>query len=111
MTDNLENLFVLNPDAASPRHDHQDADEPLTAVSILHLAELVPIVRTRLAIDAAFPDDSILAALQAITKRSTPRERWQAAFSSNLGHWLALQGGDLHATLNTLVTLLPQPRS
>lgn len=83
--------------------------EPVT--SVLHLAELVPIVRNRLAIDSALPDDAILAALTTITAKSHTRARWKAAFSSNLGHWLALKGEDLNASLTTLMSLLPLPRN
>ena len=78
--------------------------------SALHLMEVVPVVRQRLALDAAIPDDSVLACLAVIAKCSTPRERWRAAFDSNLGHWLALTGSDLNAALNTLVAMTPCPR-
>ena len=77
---------------------------------ILHLAELVPILRQRLEIDAALSDDAILASLKVIAACSLPRDRWRAAFGSNLGHWLALQGRDLNTALNTVVALLPRPR-
>lgn len=81
------------------------------AQDILHLAELVPIVRERLAVDCAFPDDAILSSLRTISARSSARDRWTAAFESNLGHWLALKGKDLNAALNGLLVLLPSPRS
>lgn len=84
--------------------------EPLGSELVLHLAELVPVVRQRLGLDAAFPDDAVLASLETIAKCSTPRERWRAAFDSNLGHWLALKGADLNSALNSLVALVPGPR-
>lgn len=84
--------------------------EPAGAEMALHLNELVPLVRQRLGLDTAFPDDAVLASLRTIAGCSTPRERWRAAFDSNLGHWLALQGADLNSALNTLVALLPAPR-
>ena len=92
-----------------------DATADRTAVEatadILHLAELVPVVRARLALDTVFPDDAVLASLRTIVARSSARERWGAAFDSNLGHWLALEGSDLNTALNTLIALLPAPRS
>jgi hypothetical protein len=84
---------------------------PLAAADVLHLAELVGVVRERLDVDSAFPDAAILASLQAIARRSDPRGRWRAAFDSNLGHWLALKGSDLNTALNTLVALMPRPVS
>lgn len=83
---------------------------PIGDHDILHLAELVPILRQRLEIDAALSDDAILASLKVIAACSLPRDRWRAAFGSNLGHWLALQGRDLNTALNTVVALLPRPR-
>jgi len=82
----------------------------MSAAEVLHLAELVPIIRQRLGIDCAFPDDAVLASLRTITARSSSRGRWRAAFDSNLGHWLALKGTDLNTALSTLVALLPRPR-
>lgn len=84
---------------------------PLPAAEVLHLAELVDVVRRELAIDSAFPDAAILASLQTIARRSDPRERWRAAFESNLGHWLALKGSDLNTALGVLVALMPRPTS
>ena len=102
-----------------PQRDEPEAEAPTDAkpseqhseMDILHLAELVPIVRERLSIDENFPDDSILASLKSITAKSAARDRWQTAFSSNLGSWLTLKGEDAENALNTLVTLLPPPRS
>src|SRR4051812_45390147 len=79
-------------------------------VDILRLADLVPVVRQRLDIDEIFADDAILASLKAIASRTSPRERWSAAFNSNLVLVLALRGGDLDLALNTLLGLLPRPR-
>jgi hypothetical protein len=77
------------------------------ATSIGRLAGLVPIVRERLDVDSALPDEAILASLEAIAARSSPWDRWRAAFESNLGHWLALKGSDLNAALSALVASLP----
>lgn len=99
------------PDQRLDSTRHHEPRRPLEAADILHLAELVPVVRERFAVDCALPDDSILASLRAIAGRSQPRDRWQAAFNSNLGHWLALKGGDLGALLAALVALIPSPRS
>ena len=110
MTVNLTRLSAY----VSERADYleREPDRPHRATDqILHLAELVPIVRERLEIDAAFPDDATLAGLRAITAKSHNRARWKAAFNSNLGHWLALRSTDLNASLNNLISLLPPPRS
>jgi hypothetical protein len=80
-------------------------------LDILHLAELVPVVRQRFALPATLADDAILASLRAIAGHSDQRARWRAAFSSNLGAILALQGRDLNTTLTTLLALLPRPLS
>jgi len=95
----------------SPRPGVAATSAPLPAADVLHLAELVGVVRERLNVDSAFPDAAILASLQAIASRSDPRGRWRAAFDSNLGHWLALKGSDLNTALNTLVALMPRPVS
>ena len=92
------------PDTVTPTR------QPMSADDILHLAELVPVLRQRLELDSAFPDDAILASLRSIAAETAPRERWRAAFDSNLGAWLALKGRDLNTTLNTLIALLPKPR-
>jgi hypothetical protein len=71
------------------------------------LADLVPLVRERLGLDSAFPDEAVLASLQMIAHPASPHERWQAAFQSSLGHWLGLKAADLNAALAVLVGLLP----
>ena len=78
---------------------------------ILHLAEAVSVVRQRLSIGAELADTHVLASLRAIATGTTPRERWLAAFNSTLGHWLALRGTDLNTALNTVIALVPPPRS
>jgi hypothetical protein len=77
------------------------------APEMLRLAALVPIVRDRLGMDSSFPDDAVLASLRMIAAPASPWERWQAAFHSNLGHWLGLKADDLNAALNVLVETLP----
>ena len=84
---------------------------PVIGVDILHLAELVPIVRERFALPDGFADDAILASLRMIAGHSQPRDRWRAAFASNLGAVLAHAGCDLNTALNTLIALLPRPTS
>jgi hypothetical protein len=76
-------------------------------IDALHLAALVPVVRERLGLDSSFPDDAVLASLRMIAAPASPWERWQAAFHSNLGHWLGLKADDLNAALNVLVEMLP----
>lgn len=114
VTSNFTKLFEIADAGQSQGLITKDAlatSTPVSVHDILHLAELVPIVRERLSIDPMFPDDGILAGLRAISSKSHPRARWKAAFGSNLGHWLALRSNDLHASLNTLISLLPPPRS
>ncbi len=83
----------------------------ITPVDILHLAELVPVVRERFGLADSFADDAILASLRVIATQSQPRERWRAAFSSNLGVALVAEGRDLNTALNALIALLPRPTS
>ena len=88
-------------------------DQPAAAGSaeiVLHLGELVPLVRARLSIGAGLHDEAILASLAAITSRSDRRERWRTAFGSSLGQWLAMRGSDLNTSLNVLMELVPRPR-
>lgn len=85
------------------------ADEhPDIPVDVAELAELVPLLRKRLAL-GALSDDAILASLVAIARRPTDETRWHAAEASTLGQQLAVESGDLHSDLVTLISLLPQP--
>lgn len=105
---NLDDATPWNIEAASYV---EPARVPrLVAGEVLHLAELVPILRRRLDIDGTVSNEAMLACLTAIARHSSTRERWRAAFDSRLGHWLAEQGRDLNTALNTLVALLPKPR-
>lgn len=78
---------------------------------VLHLAELVPVVRQRLKIEGDFPDDMILASLRAIAAKTSDRDRWRAAFNSRLALWLSTKGRELGGALQLLIALLPPPRS
>lgn len=78
---------------------------------ILHLGELVPLVRDRLMIGADLSDEAIFSSLAAITSRTSARERWNVAFGSALGSSLASRGSDLNTALNVLMALVPKPRS
>jgi hypothetical protein len=86
------------------------AAEIRSLADVLHLAELVPVVRQRLDIPDEFSDDSILSSLRRIANRSSDRERWRAAFDSNLARYLASCGRDLGLVLQELITLIPPPR-
>lgn len=77
----------------------------------LHLGELIPRLRGRLAIDQELGDAEILASLKSIAAYSEPRARWLAAFNSPLGHWLVVHGCDLNTALSFTLSLLPPPRS
>lgn len=83
--------------------DHYPAD-------VLHLAELVPLVRQRLNVPADFSDDAILSSLKRIASRTSDRERWSAAFDCNLARFLSSLGRDLGQALQDLITMIPPPR-
>lgn len=89
--------------AENAANDTHDTD-------ILHLAELVEPVRRRLAIGPDFSDDAILVSLKRIASRTYDRDRWRAAFESNLALWLSAQGRELGSALTTLIAMLPPPR-
>ncbi len=78
---------------------------------VLHLAELVPIVRERLGVPEEFGDDAILASLKMVAARSSDRDRWRAAFDCNLARFLSIKGRDMGRVLQDLIGLLPSPRS
>ncbi len=77
---------------------------------VLHLAEVVPIVRQQLDVPTEFTDDAILSSLKMIAMRSSERERWRVAFDSNLARYLSIRGRDLGQALQRLLALLPPPR-
>ncbi|MEM9355350.1 MAG: hypothetical protein AAGB04_03985 [Pseudomonadota bacterium] len=81
------------------------------AYDILHLAELVPIVRKRFYIEQKFSDDAILASLKTIAAATTDRERSSVAFTSNLGRYLDSSSQQKEAGLAGLIAMLPRPRS
>lgn len=84
---------------------------PALVLDILHLAELVPVVRQRFALADTFADDPFLASLRGISSQTLSRERWRAAFGFNLGIALIAKGRDLNTALNTLIALLPRRTS
>lgn len=79
------------------------------AVNVERVARLVPQVRRRLAISTTFSDAALLASLAAIARHPTHEKRWRAAEASTLGQHLASSGKDMHRTLVTLLSLLPEP--
>lgn len=106
------------PDNALPQPLRQlklvdeSANQPIAPVAdILHLAEAVPLIRERLDVPVEFTDDAILASLKTIATKSTDRDRWRAAFESNLARYLSIRGRDLSTALQELVALMPPPRS
>lgn len=105
-------LHSSEPQAA-PAHVELPRRQSTVAThsDILHLAELVPVVRKRFALADTFADDAILASLRVIASQTLPRDRWRAAFASNLGVALVREGCDLNTALNTLIALLPRPTS
>jgi hypothetical protein len=106
----LDDLTTERAAASGPSRTKGSGDDR-APIDILHLAELVPVVRARFSLSSEFSDDAILASLRAITSWSEQRGRWRAAFNSNLGYALAIGGRDLNTALNTLLTLLPRPLS
>jgi hypothetical protein len=73
------------------------------------LARLVPEVRRRLVIGQTFSDAALLASLVAVARHRSNEWRWRAAEASTLGQYLAGSGKDMHRTLVTLLSMLPQP--
>lgn len=88
----------------------ENVGEDRYPADVLHLAELVPLVRQRLNVPAEFSDDSILSSLKRIASRTSDRERWSAAFDCNLTRFLSSLGRDLGQALQDLITLIPPPR-
>lgn len=78
-------------------------------LNVEYLAGLVPVIRRRLDVPAAFSDEAIFASVAAIASKPTYERRWQAAEASTLGLILLAHGRDLKASLVTLLALLPKP--
>ena len=95
----------------APAHSPQARSRDSQGLDILHLAELVPVVRATFGIEQKFSDDAILASLQTIAAATTDRERSEAAFSSNLGRYLDCSGQQRDGGLTSLIAMLPRPRS
>ncbi len=76
---------------------------------VLHLMELVPLVRLRLGIGADFKDDAILASLNAITAHDNGYDRAEVAFECDLGLHLdrTRTERDLTSAVIALLALLP----
>ena len=91
---------------SEPQSDANADDGPATT-----LAQVVPLVRSRLRLDGDVSDATIVGALAAITARSDQRGRWMAAFNSDLGQALAAHGRDLNTALRVLIALAPGARS
>lgn len=90
---------------------HGASREHANGELVLHSGDLVPVVRTRLKIGDDLSDDAILASLAAIASLTGARDRWQGAFGSALGSWLASRGRGLNTALNVVMALVPSPRS
>jgi len=75
---------------------------------ILHLLELVPIVRRHLRLEKSFSDDAILASLKVLVSTGNRRTRVRIAFESSLGQHFLQQNRDLPAAVVTLLALLPE---
>lgn len=107
-------LQATNPDGTPRRNNpvifSETVGKDRYPADIMHLAELVPVVRQRLDIPADFSDDTILSSLKRIASRTSDRERWRAAFDSNLARYLSSCGRDLANSLQELITLIPPPR-
>lgn len=72
------------------------------------LAGEVGRLRQSLALTDAVDDRSILSSLEDIARFSDPYARWQAAFDSTLGLWLALTCSDVDAALAVVVAAVPR---
>lgn len=76
------------------------------------LRAIIPLVRSRLDIDAAVASDAdISLALDAIAARADNLGRWLAAFNSKVGQVMAGRGAQGMNDLHTLVALVPERRS
>ena len=98
----------VQPGSSEP-YDKSGIAEP--ELDILHLAELVPIIRERFRIEETFSDDAILASLKTISAESSDRGRAATAFSSNIGRYLDSNSQQPSANLAALIAMLPKPRS
>ena len=65
--------------------------------------DLVSTLRERLGPDLPLDDGMLAASLTEINRFVEPHARWQAAFDSTLGLWLALRGCDVELALATVV--------
>lgn len=105
-------IFYFTPPA--PLHG---IDEYETPEEFRHLYEIDPIadpvgaLRQRLEIEESISDVTLAASLAAIAAKGNPRDRWLAAFTSPLGKWLALRGGDLNTSLNVVLSFAPKAAS
>ena len=108
---NRSTVLDVQPAAAPPVDGAAVAERAASSLDILHLAELVPIVRARFGLGDGFADDAILSSLRVIAANSDERQRWLAAFNSNLGRSLASEGHDLNTALSALIALVPRPTS
>ena len=99
----------VHPGSSNRPPAESQVGEP--SFDILHLAELVPVVRKRLGIDETFSDDAILGSLKLISAVTYDRDRAAVAFTSNLGRYLDSKGQQPSANLAAFVAMLPRPRS
>lgn len=65
--------------------------------------DMVATLRERLGLDGGIEDAAIALSLTEIDRFVEPHARWQAAFDSTLGHWLALRGCDVQLAFAPLV--------
>lgn len=65
--------------------------------------DMVSTLRERLGSDLPLDDGIIAASLNEINRFVEPDARWQAAFDSTLGLWLALRGCDVEFALAPVV--------
>ena len=101
----------VQPGSSDANVDGSPAGSNDCVSDVLHLAELVGMVRRRFAIAQSFPDDAILASLKTIAAQSDTNARIATAFMSNLGQHLERGRPDQRTAIVTLVGLLPPPRS
>ncbi|MBU1213039.1 MAG: hypothetical protein KJ587_17480 [Alphaproteobacteria bacterium] len=104
----------LPPDVAARRAGPvvftETVGEDRYPADIMHLAELVPVVRERLNVPADFADDAILSSLKRVASKTSDRERWRSAFDCSLARYLSVRGRDLGHALQDLIALIPPPR-
>ena len=99
----------VRPGSSNGRSAESQISE--SSFDILHLAELVPVVKQRLGIDETLSDDAILGGPKLIGAVTFDLDRADVASTSNLKYYLGNKVQQPSADLEALFAMLPQSRS